>query len=328
MKKIKNVNGYAIYQAGARDVAKYGFEDGSFYVYFASDVRDFGLVNSTPEFEDCGSLEEAEANCTGNFAKAKEIVEERTTAASMEEILEVEAMLDAGADPENLDDNVEDPEQSPARSRRDNTTITRIVDRWNPRKVWLIKRYADGHFALNQEVGGRVLYSHFTRASKQRIDEIFSCCAAEGESDPEASARERAATEAIRDAFPEADGEIIADLAGKVAAATTGLTPDQVENMVKAARRIIDAAAELAQRVITAVKAIAQAIAKALAPAIKAAAKTVSEWHDAALKATCPDPKWWHYYKHAKKARTRKKYLHRLERSLIGALASGSCGSS
>ena len=32
------------------------------------------------------------------------------------------------------------------RSRRNNTTLTRKVDKWNPRKVWLIKRYADGHY--------------------------------------------------------------------------------------------------------------------------------------------------------------------------------------
>lgn len=44
------------------------------------------------------------------------------------------------------------------RSRRNNTTLTRKVDKWNPRKVWLIKRYADGHYAINQEVGGRVFF--------------------------------------------------------------------------------------------------------------------------------------------------------------------------
>ena len=102
MKKIKNINGYTIYEAGERDVKKYGFAAGSFYVYFASDIRDFGLSGSTPEFEDCGTLEEAEANCAGNFAVAKEIVEGRTTAASMDEILEVEAQLDAGADPDDI----------------------------------------------------------------------------------------------------------------------------------------------------------------------------------------------------------------------------------
>lgn len=35
------------------------------------------------------------------------------------------------------------------RSRRNNTTLTRKVDKWNTRKVWLIKRYADGHYALH-----------------------------------------------------------------------------------------------------------------------------------------------------------------------------------
>lgn len=62
------------------------------------------------------------------------------------------------------------------RSRRNNTTLTRKVDKWNPRKVWLIKRYADGHYAINQEVGGRVFYSSYQRATKAQIATIFTCC--------------------------------------------------------------------------------------------------------------------------------------------------------
>lgn len=62
------------------------------------------------------------------------------------------------------------------RTRRNNTTLTRKVDRWNPRKVWLIKRYADGHFALNEEVGGRVLYSSYARTTKAHIAAIFAHC--------------------------------------------------------------------------------------------------------------------------------------------------------
>ena len=62
------------------------------------------------------------------------------------------------------------------RTRRNNTTLTRKVDRWNPHKVWLIKRYADGHFALNQEVGGRVLYSSYARTTKTHIAAIFAHC--------------------------------------------------------------------------------------------------------------------------------------------------------
>lgn len=66
--------------------------------------------------------------------------------------------------------------ETPMRSRRNNTTLTRKVDKWNPRKVWLIKRYADGHYAINQEVGGRVFYSSYQRATKAQIAAIFACC--------------------------------------------------------------------------------------------------------------------------------------------------------
>lgn len=95
MKRMKAVNGYAIYEAGARDVEKYGYEVGCFYVFFASDVRDYGIGNSYPEFEGLDSLEAAEACCCGNYAKAREIVEAQTTAASFEEIEKVEKLLDA-----------------------------------------------------------------------------------------------------------------------------------------------------------------------------------------------------------------------------------------
>lgn len=67
------------------------------------------------------------------------------------------------------------------RSRRNNTTLTRKVDKWNPRKVWLIKRYADGHYAINQEVGGRVFYSSYQRATKAQIAAIFACSDADSE---------------------------------------------------------------------------------------------------------------------------------------------------
>ena len=52
------------------------------------------------------------------------------------------------------------------RSRRNNTTLTRKIDKWNTHKVWLIKRYADGHYAINQEVGGRVFYSSYQRSNQ------------------------------------------------------------------------------------------------------------------------------------------------------------------
>ena len=64
----------------------------------------------------------------------------------------------------------------PPRRPPNHTTLTRKVDKWNPRKVWLIKRYADGHYAINQEVGGRVFYSSYQRATKAQIAAIFACC--------------------------------------------------------------------------------------------------------------------------------------------------------
>ena len=82
MKRIKSINGYTIYQASARDVSKYNVEEGYFYLYFSSDIRDYGLSCCEWDLE-AGSIEEAEAFATGtNYAIAKEIVEETTTAAS------------------------------------------------------------------------------------------------------------------------------------------------------------------------------------------------------------------------------------------------------
>ena len=96
MKKVKSLNGYSIFEAGPRDVDKYGYEAGSFYVFFSSDIRDFGIANSSPEYDGLDTLEAAEACCLGNYAKAREIVEGSTTAASFEEIAEVERQLDNG----------------------------------------------------------------------------------------------------------------------------------------------------------------------------------------------------------------------------------------
>ena len=43
MKKVKSLNGYSIFEAGPRDVDKYGYEAGAFYVFFSSDIRDLSL---------------------------------------------------------------------------------------------------------------------------------------------------------------------------------------------------------------------------------------------------------------------------------------------
>ena len=56
MKKVKSLNGYSIFEAGPRDVDKYGYEAGSFYVFFSSDIRDFGIANSSPEYDGLDTL--------------------------------------------------------------------------------------------------------------------------------------------------------------------------------------------------------------------------------------------------------------------------------
>lgn len=96
MKRIKSINGYTIYQATARDAARGNVEEGYFYLYFSSDIREYGRAYSYVEYE-AGSLEEAEALATGtNYAVAREYVEANTTAATYEEIEAVEKMLDSG----------------------------------------------------------------------------------------------------------------------------------------------------------------------------------------------------------------------------------------
>lgn len=253
MKKIKNVNGYAIYQAGPRDVKKYGFSDGGFYVYFASDVRDFGLPNSTPEFEDCGSLEEAEANCTGNFAIAKEIVEERTTAASMDEILEVEAMLDAGADPDTLNDDP-DPLERPADLPQN--------------MAWYGKATTEGPDPY-----------------------VF-----DGYMSPE-------------------DYELMHEqMAAESMELTLTIGPEQAAAIAETMRRAFDRALET-------VRKAANWIVETLRKVATAAREKAASFVDFMLYHANDHPKWWHLYKHAKKARTRKKYRRLLMRQLSAKLA-------
>jgi hypothetical protein len=112
MKRIEAMNGYTIMQATARDVNKYNVEEGMFYIYFSSDLREYGLSMSDPDWE-CDSIEVAREWCSGtNFAIAREIVEARSTAASFEEIEEIEKLLDAGMSADEIEE-IEDEEIDP-----------------------------------------------------------------------------------------------------------------------------------------------------------------------------------------------------------------------
>ena len=102
MKRIKSINGYTIYQATARDAARDNVEKGYFYLYFSSDIREYGRAYSYIEYE-AGSLEEAEALANGtNYAMAREYVEANTTAATYEEIEAVEKMMDSGLSADDI----------------------------------------------------------------------------------------------------------------------------------------------------------------------------------------------------------------------------------
>lgn len=52
--------------------------------------------------------------------------------------------------------------------RNDNIKLIRLTDKWNNKKIWIIKHYPDGHYAINQEIDGRKFYSHFQRVKKKK----------------------------------------------------------------------------------------------------------------------------------------------------------------
>lgn len=100
MKKVKQINGYTIYEATTqRDVDNYGCNIGSYNIYLSADIRDYGLSYSDPEWDDVDSLATAIAMCNGSqWATACALAEEisGSTAQDMDLCLEIERRLDAG----------------------------------------------------------------------------------------------------------------------------------------------------------------------------------------------------------------------------------------
>lgn len=76
-----------------------------------------------------------------------------------------------------------------------------------------------------------------------------------------------------------------------------------------------------------AVKEMARALMEVLKPIIDWAKKTAERFMEA-LAASIVPRKWLHLAKHAKKARTRKKYRNRIRRAVFAALAAEGGGSS
>ena len=74
------------------------------------------------------------------------------------------------------------------------------------------------------------------------------------------------------------------------------------------------------ERITEALKALVDAIMEALAPVMEWAAKAVTALWEVIARPLVP-PKWWHLYKHAKRARVRKKYRKRITAAVSAALA-------
>ena len=49
---------------------------------------------------------------------------------------------------------------------------TKIVDKYNSSKVWIVKRYECGNYYYNQENSGRMLNKKFTRTTKAFLVEL------------------------------------------------------------------------------------------------------------------------------------------------------------
>lgn len=106
MKRIKTVNGYAIYQATTqRDADNYNCEVGCYNLYLSSDIRDYGLSCSYPEYDNIDSLAAALELANGSsYAVACALAEELSdsTIQDMDLVLEIERRLDAGACPDDI----------------------------------------------------------------------------------------------------------------------------------------------------------------------------------------------------------------------------------
>lgn len=87
MKRIKALHGYTIYEATQRDKQRDASLTYDYYIYFSSDIRDYGLTYSYAEYE-TDSLEDAEAFCLGDedFAIIREELEQEQTLVSYEDI--------------------------------------------------------------------------------------------------------------------------------------------------------------------------------------------------------------------------------------------------
>lgn len=84
-------------------------------------------------------------------------------------------------------------------------------------------------------------------------------------------------------------------------------TDEQLEQTAETIKRLANAIMEVFKKVIETIKRWAKSLWDKL---MEAAAKDA-------------DPKWWHYYKHSKKMRVRKKYQTRIRNHITKLLVEG-----
>ncbi|WP_339060047.1 hypothetical protein [Tepidibacillus marianensis] len=114
---------------------------------------------------------------------------------------------------------------------------------------------------------------------------------------------------AIAAELPGMDAERVDALTKAFLAFRPDIDAEQVHQILNNFKRMADAVAEIAQVFIEAIRPVVQAIAKIF-----------DHWFDNMLRATAPNLRWWHLYKHAKKARVRKKYRRLLMDNLLATV--------
>ena len=123
-----------------------------------------------------------------------------------------------------------------------------------------------------------------------------------------------ALAEVVASHYPDATGEAVERIAE--AASSVKISPETMQQIL-----------ETFDRVAEAVKEMARALMEAFKPIIDWAKKTAERFMEALAAGIVPR-KWLHLAKHAKKARTRKKYRNRIRRAVFAALAAEGGGSS
>ena len=83
----------------------------------------------------------------------------------------------------------------------------------------------------------------------------------------------------------------------------------------------LQVAQEGIERAAQAIQKFGEWLLEAVRTAARIVRESVDKFVDAMLYKANDHPKWWHLYKHAKKARTRKKYRRRLMQQLTAKLA-------